>query len=133
MIVGAGALEASGSKGARVTMRLATASRGSLGRAQAALAERWARPRKLALGSYAFFALAFVSLFPAVAGTALLAVALNGMVTLAGASMLATTERWAPRIASGQVPLLDRTFQLATLLWLYAGGVFLAVSVGARL
>ena len=106
---------------------------GSLGRAQAAIAESSPRPRKLALGSYALFALAFVSLFPAVAGTALLASALNGVITLACALMLATVERWAPRIRRGQAPLFERTLQLATLLWLYAGGVFLAVSIGARL
>ena len=106
---------------------------GPLGRAKAAVAEGSARPRKLALDSYALFALAFVSLFPAVAGTALLACALNGMITLACALMLATVERWAPRIRRGQAPLFERTLQLATLLWLYAGGVFLAVSIGARL
>ena len=107
--------------------------RGTLGRAQAAIAEASARPRKLALGSYALFAVAFVSLFPAVAGIALLATALNGMITLACALVLATVERWAPRISDGQAPLFERTLQFATLLWLYAGGVFLAVSIGARL
>ena len=106
---------------------------GSLARAQAAIAESSARPRKLALGSYALFAFAFVSLFPAVAGIALLASVLNGVITLACALLLATVERWAPRIRQGQAPLFERTLQLATLLWLYAGGVFLAVSIGARL
>lgn len=106
---------------------------GALGRAQAAVAEWSARPRKLALGSYALFACAFVSLFPAVAGIALLASALNGVITLACALVLATVERWAPRIGDGQAPLFERTLQFATLLWLYAGGVFLAVSIGARL
>ena len=93
---------------------------------------RWIRG-KLALGSYALFAFAFVSLFPAVAGIALLASVLNGVITLACALLLATVERWAPRIRQGQAPLFERTLQLATLLWLYAGGVFLAVSIGARL
>ena len=67
--------------------------RGTLDRARATIAEGSARPRKLALGSYALFAVAFVSLFPAVAGIALLATALNGMITLACALVLATVER----------------------------------------
>ncbi len=106
---------------------------GALARAQSAIAERSARPRKLVLGSYAFFALAFVSLLPGVLGTALLAAALNGVITLACALILATVERWAPRIRDGQAPLFERTLQLATLLWLYAGGVFLLVGVTTRI
>ncbi len=106
---------------------------GVLARAQSAIAERSMRPRKLALGSYAFFALAFVSLLPAVVGTALLAAALNGVITLGFALLLAAVERWVPRIRDGQAPLLERTLQLATLLWLYAGGVFLFLGVATRL
>ena len=105
---------------------------GALERVQAALAERWARPRKLAIGAFLFFAVAFVSLFSTVAAIAIVATALNGVVTLACASALATAERWTPRIASGQAPLLERTLQFASLMWLYAGVVFVVFSVGER-
>ena len=103
-------------------------------RAQCALAERWARPRKLVVASYLFFSLAFLSLFPGLASVAVGALALNGVITLAGTTLLAAVEgRFAPRLRARDVPLVDRSLQYATLIWLYGGAIFAWFAIANRI
>ena len=103
-------------------------------RIQAALARRAARPRRLALAAYALFALAFVANFPQWAGIALGALALNAAATLSATTLLAAVERrWAPTLRCPDVPLLDRSLQYATLIWLYGAGVFLWLAIASRI